>query len=304
METLFPNYDKQQLDKTYAIFDARRASAIKKHNDQGFVSYMENGQVIGAQAPVLQRESANIIVIADLRKLKHGIDSHERTLPGTLDGIQVEDIAMRTERGLAALSTVNDIFKTSVLMRLGYTVRNLTEAQLSMLAKGFALPAMVAAGGKDGVARFFNNRKVGFNRLIDQVNVFSGKVDDLKTLQYEFATGIDQLRAVDMSRQQLAKAVATRIGEIERDRFKLRLTGDTGPLNVEDEIRTLRGVLEDLESVTLYHGSPDDVFNLDKTRALALSASPTIANRYASGGIIKSVEQYIETPSGTPWSPW
>ena len=300
METLFPNYDKQQLDKLYAVFDARRASAIKKHNDQGFISYMENGQVIGAQAPVLQRESANVVVIADLRKLKHGIDSHEMTLPGLLDGIQVEEIAMRTERGLAVLGTVNDIFKTSVLMRLGYTVRNLTEAQLSMLAKGFALPAMVAAGGKDGVARFFNNRKVGFNRLIDQVNVMTGKVDDLKTLQYEFATGIDQLRAVDMSRQQLAKAVSTRIGEIERDRFKLRLTGDTGPLNVEDELRTLRGVLADLESVTLYHGSADDVFNLDKTRSLALSASPTIANRYASGGIIKSVEQYIPTPSGRP----
>ena len=300
METLFPNYDKQQLDTLYAVFDARRASAIKKHNDQGFVSYMENGQVIAAQAPVLQRESANIVIIADLRKLKHGIDAHEMTLPGLLDGIQVEDIAMRTERGLAALNTINDIFKTSVLMRLGYTVRNLTEAQLSMLAKGFALPAMVAAGGKDGVARFFNNRKVGFNRLIDQVNVMSGKVDDLKTLQYEFATGIDQLRAVDMSRQQLAKAISVRIGEIEADRFKLRLTGDTGPLNVEDELRTLRGALEDLESVTLYHGSPDDVFALDKTRSLALSASPTIANRYASGGIIKSVEQYIQTPTGRP----
>ena len=298
METLFPNYDQQQLDKIYAVFDARRATAIKKHNDQGFVSYMENGQVVVAQAPVLQRESANIVVIADLRKLKYGIDAHEMTLPGLLDGVQVEEIAMRTERGLAVLNTINDIFKTSVLMRLGYTVRNLTEAQLSMLAKGFALPAMVAAGGKDGVARFFNNRKVGFNRLIDQVNVMSGKVDDIKTLQYEFATGIDQLRAVDMSRQQLAKAISVRIGEIERDRFKLRLTGDTGPLTVEDELRTLRGALEDLESVTLYHGSPDDVFNLDKTRSLALSASPTIANRYASGGIIKSVEQYIETPKG------
>lgn len=300
METLFPNYDQQQLDKIYAVFDARRSSAIKKHNDQGFVSYMENGQVVVAQAPVLQRESANMVVIADLRKLKYGIDAHEMTLPGLLDGVQVEEIAMRTERGLAVLNTVNDIFKTSVLMRLGYTVRNLTEAQLSMLAKGFAIPAMVAAGGKDGVARFFNNRKVGFNRLIDQVNVMSGKVDDIKTLQYEFATGIDQLRAVDMSRQQLAKAISVRIGEIERDRFKLRLTGDTGPLTVEDELRTLRGALEDLESVTLYHGSPDDVFNLDKTRSLALSASPTIANRYASGGIIKSVEQYIPTPSGRP----
>jgi hypothetical protein len=304
LSTLFPNYSADNINKLYAIFDYRRASRIKQHRDQGFVSYMENGQVVNAIAPVLQRESANIVIIADLRKLKYAIDSHERVLPGILDGLGVEDLTLRTQKGLSALSTINDIFKTSVLMRLGYTVRNITEAQLSMLAKGFALPAMVAAGGPEAVRRFFNNRKVGFNRLIDQVNVATGKVDDIRALEYAFQSEVDKLRAIDMSRKQLAKAVSTRIRDIENDTFRLRLGPSTGvgvgPLTVEDELRTLRGVLADLESVTLYHGSPEAAFKLDEARVLATSASPSVAARYSTGFTIHSTENYLETPSGRP----
>lgn len=300
LATLFPNYDQATVDSLYAIFDYRRASRIKAHRDQGFVSYLENGQVISAVNPVLQRESANFVIIADMRKLARAIKSHESILPGLLDGIDVQDLTLRTEKGLAALGTINDIFKTSVLMRLGYTVRNITEAQLSMLAKGFAMPAMVAAGGKDAVGRFFNNRQVGFTRLIDQVNINAGRIDDVPTLQYAFMSEVDKLRAVDMSRKQLAKAISTRIGELERDAFKQRFTPGVGPLTVEDEVKTLKGVLADLESITLYHGSADGAFKLDESRSLAMSASPAIARRYAQGGIIKSIEQYIPTPSGRP----
>jgi hypothetical protein len=301
MAALFPNYDQQTIDKLYAIFDYRRASRIKQHRDQGFVSYLENGQVVHAIAPVLQRESANTVIIADLRKLKYAIDSHEKILPGLLDGIQVEDIVLRSEKGLSALATVNDIFKTSVLMRLGYTVRNITEAQLSMLAKGFALPAMAAAGGQEAVKRFFNNRKVGFSRLIDQVNVNAGRIDDIPTLQYAFMSEVDKLRAIDMSRKQLAKAVSARIRDLENDKFKVRLTDNAvGPLTAEDEIRTLRGVLADLDSVTLYHGSTEAAFKLDESRVLATSASPAIAARYSTGFTTHSVENYLKTPSGRP----
>jgi hypothetical protein len=300
LSTLFPNYSADNIDKLYAIFDYRRASRIKQHRDQGFVSYMENGQVVNAIAPILQRESANTVIIADLRKLKYAIDSHERVLPGILDGLGVEDLTLRTQKGLSALSTINDIFKTSVLMRLGYTVRNITEAQLSMLAKGFALPAMAASGGQEAVKRFFNNRKVGFSRLIDQVNVSAGKVDDVRALEYAFQSEVDKLRSIDMSRKQLAKAVSTRIKDIEEDRFKLRLTGEVGPLTAEDEIRTLRGVLADLESVTVYHGSPEAAFKLDEARVLATSASPSIAARYSTGFTIHSTENYLQTPSGRP----
>jgi hypothetical protein len=299
LSVLFPNYQQSTIDSLYAIFDSRRASRIKQHRDQGFVSYLENGQVISAVNPVLQRESANFVIIADMRKLARAIKAHEGILPGLLDGIDVQDLTMRTDKGLAALGTINDIFKTSVLMRLGYTVRNITEAQLSMLAKGFAMPAMVAAGGTQAVERFFKNRQVGFTRLIDQVNINAGRVDDVSTLQYAFMTEVDKLRAVDMSRKQLAKAISTRIGELERDAFKQRFTPGVGPLTVEDEVKTLKGVLADLESVTLYHGSPGP-FKLDESRSIAMSASPAIARRYAQGGNIVSIEQYIPTKTGRP----
>jgi hypothetical protein len=296
---LFPNYDTETLDKIYRIYDARRASLIERHNNQGFLGYFDNGQFVNMTSPLLQRQGANTVVIMDIGRLAQGVKAHERVLPTLLQGLDVDNLAIRSAKTSAALDTINSIFKTSVLMRLGYTVRNLTEAQLSMMAKGIALPAMVAANGKAGVERFFNNRKVGFTRLVDQVNIMTGKADDFNVLQHEIGSATDMLRSVDMGRQQLAKAVSQRIGEIERDRFRLRLTGDTGPLTIEDELNTLKGVLADLESVTLYHGSAGPLA-LDKTRALATSASPDIARRYTGTGTIHNAEQYIETPSGRP----
>ncbi len=299
INALFPNYDTETLDKIYRIYDARRASLIERHNNQGFLGYFDNGQFVNMSSPLLQRQGANTVVIMDIGKLAQGVKAHERVLPTLLQGLDVDNLAIRSAKTSAALDTINSIFKTSVLMRFGYTTRNLAEAQLSMMAKGFALPAMVASGGKGAVERFFNNRKVGFTRLVDQVNIMSGKTDDFNVLQHEIASQGDMLRSVDMGRQQLAKAVSQRIGEIERDKFTLRLTGNTGPLNVKDELKTLKGVLADLESVTLYHGSSGPLA-LDKTRALATSAYPSIARRYTGTGTIHNAEQYIATPSGRP----
>jgi hypothetical protein len=317
INTLFPNYDQETLDKIYKIYDARRASLIERHNNQGFLGYFDGDQFVNAKSPLLERQGANTVIIADLARLKQGIDAHERVLPTLLQGIDVDNLAIRTNKSMAALDTINDIFKTSVLMRLGYTVRNLTEAQLSMMAKGFALPAMVAANGKEGVARFFNNRNAGINRLADNVNIVLGKEDNFKVIQNEISSQIDMLRSVDMGRQQLAKEVSIRIAELEGMRvgktvrgFTKAITSDiTGEAAItvaeaekvafEVELRTLKGVLADLESVTLYHGAPGAI-ELDKTRALATSASPSVARRYAESGIIASVEQYIPTPTGRP----
>jgi hypothetical protein len=317
INTLFPNYDQETLDKIYKIYDARRASLIERHNNQGFLGYFDGDQFVNAKSPLLERQGANTVIIADLARLKQGIDAHERVLPTLLQGIDVDNLAIRTNKSMAALDTINDIFKTSVLMRLGYTVRNLTEAQLSMMAKGFALPAMVAANGKEGVARFFNNRNAGINRLADSVNITLGKADDFNVIQHEIGSQIDMLRSVDMGRQQLAKEVSTRIAELEGMRvgktvrgFTRAITSDiTGEAAItvaeaekvafEVELRILKGVLADLESVTLYHGAPGTI-QLDKTRALATSASPSVARRYAEGGVIASVEQYIPTVTGRP----
>lgn len=302
---LFPKYSEKEIDTLYQLFDSRRANAIQKHKDQGFISYFVGDSIQHAVAPILNREAANTVIIADMRKLKYAIDAHEGSLKTLLSGVDTQDLALRGQKGLAALDTVNDIFKTSVLMRLGYTVRNLTEAQLSMAAKGFALPGMFLANGREGAIRFFNNRKTGFSRLGDHVNVMLGRVDDSKVLNDEIGRYIDALRNDDMTSQQMVKHINQRLGELldSRKGFTDRQgpMPETGgqPLRVEDEVRLLMGALADLESKVTYHGSPTK-FQIDESRPISTSGVKSVADRYSQGGVIASVEQYIPTKTGKP----
>lgn len=302
---LFPQYSKDEIDKLYSLFDSRRANAIAKHKDQGFISYFVGDSIQHAVAPMLNREAANTVIIADMRKLKYAIDAHEGSLKTLLSGVDTQDLALRSQKGLAALDTVNDIFKTSVLMRLGYTVRNLTEAQLSMAAKGFALPGMFLANGKEGAARFFNNRKVGFQRLGDHVNVLLGRADDSKVLNDDIGRYIDALRNDDMTTSQMVKHINQRLSELldSRQGFIDRAgpMPEKGgrPLRVEDEVKLLMGALSDLESKVTYHGSPAN-FKIDESRPISTSGVKSIADRYAKGGTFHSIENYIPTKTGKP----
>ena len=302
---LFPKYSQDEIDTLYQLFDSRRAGAIAKHKDQGFISYFVGDSIQHAVAPILNREAANTVIIADMRKLKYAIDAHEGSLKMLLSSVDTQDLALRGQKGLAALDTINDIFKTSVLMRLGYTVRNVTEAQLSMAAKGFALPGMFLANGKEGAARFFNNRKTGFSRLGDHINVMLGRTDDSKVLADEVGRYVDALRNDDMTSNQMAKHINQRLGElldsqkgfVERQGPMPEKGGR--PLRVEDEVKLLMGALSDLESKVTYHGSSTR-FDINEARSLSTSGVKSIADRYAKGGTFHSVEQYIETPSGRP----
>jgi hypothetical protein len=312
---IFPQYadNPKLLEDIYKIYDARRATLIQRHNNQGFLGYFNGSQFVNMTSPLLARQGANTVIIADLKRLKEGVEAHERVLPTLLQGIDVDNLAVRSQKTMAALDTINDIFKTSVLMRLGYTVRNLTEAQMSMMAKGFALPSMVAANGKEGVKRFFANRETGSQRLVDNVKVLLGRKEDLLVLQHEVGSQIDNIRSIDMSIKQLGKEVANRVKEIEKawsvSKNVKALEGELGAagaapgeaqaLAFQEEYRILKGVLADLESATLYHGSPQS-FNLDKSRALVTSENAQIARRYSTSGTYHSAEQYIQTPSGRP----
>ena len=308
-----PNMTQQQIEKLYAIFDYRRAKTLKEHKDRGFLSiFTENGPVI-AKFPQLERESANIVIAMDLRRLKDGIDSYERVLPGILSGIDPTEIAVRGQKFMNTLDNVNDIFKTSVLMRLGYTVRNLTEAQLSMMAKAFALPAAVAVGGPSAVQRFLQNRKAGFTRLIDNVEVLAGRKDDINVLRDEVAKLQDMLRGLDLSRKGLAGEIRTRMADIERggerlianyiaaEKAKGNLVGveEAAAIVLPRELKRLRSALAEAEAVTLYHGSTADAFEFDPTRPLSASTNAQIADRYATQEFAFGLERYI-SDTGRP----
>jgi len=308
-----PNMTQQQIEKLYAIFDYRRAKTLKEHKDRGFLSiFTENGPVI-AKFPQLERESANIVIAMDLRRLKDGIDSYERVLPGILSGIDPTEIAVRGQKFMNTLDNVNDIFKTSVLMRLGYTVRNLTEAQLSMMAKAFALPAAVAVGGPSAVQRFLQNRKAGFTRLIDNVEVLAGRKDDINVLRDEVAKLQDMLRGLDLSRKGLAGEIRTRMADIERggerlianyiaaEKAKGNLVGveEAAAIVLPRELKRLRSALAEAEAVTLYHGSTADAFEFDPARPLSASTNAQIADRYATQEFSFGLERYI-SDTGRP----
>jgi len=308
-----PNMSQQQIEKLYAIFDYRRAKTLKEHKDRGFLSiFTENGPVI-AKFPQLERESANIVIAMDLRRLKDGIDSYERVLPSILSGIDPTEIAVRGQKFMNTLDNVNDIFKTSVLMRLGYTVRNLTEAQLSMMAKAFALPAAVAVGGPSAVQRFLQNRKAGVSRLIDNVEVLAGRKDDINVLRDEVAKLQDMLRGLDLSRKGLAGEIRTRMADIERggerlisnyiaaEKAKGNLVGveEAAAIVLPRELTRLRSALAEAEAVTLYHGSAANTFEFDPARPLSASTNAQIADRYATQEFSFGLERYI-SDTGRP----
>jgi hypothetical protein len=305
MAHLFPQYSKDEIDKLYGLFDSRRAGAIQKHKDQGFISYFVGDTLQHAVAPILNREAANTVIIADMRKLKYAIDAHEGSLKTLLSGLDTQDLALRGQKGLAALDTVNDIFKTSVLMRLGYTVRNVAEAQLSMAAKGFALPGMFLANGKEGAARFFNNRKTGFSRLGDHINVLLGRADDANVQADSIARYIDAIRNDDMTINQTVKHINQRLSELldsEKgfiDRQGPATEAGARPLRAEDEVKILMGVLADLQSKVTYHGSPTK-FAIDASRPISTSGIKSVADGYAKGGTYHSISDYIPTKSGRP----
>ena len=299
MATLFPDYSQEQLDKIYAIFDSRRQSVITRMKNQGFVSYFNGDQVEHAQIPLLQREGANTVVTADLRRLKNGIDAHAAVLPNILSGVSVGDIAMRGDRALKALDTVNDIFKTSVLLRLGYTTRNLAEAGLSIAAKGMALPAVAAAGGKDAVGRFFKNRATGFQRLSDSVNVMLGRKENVSQLQATIADVTDQLRSVSQSKKNISKALYNQIQEIERSIASRGLNplapGVEGPTTKEaDALKRLHEAFADAQAQNLYHGSADADFKFDSSRPIALTGSQAVAKNYSTMDTPVGIENYLK----------
>jgi hypothetical protein len=316
---IFPNWSESEIEKIYAIYDSRRATAIKKMKDQGFISTIEGDRVVhNIDVPILGRESANFVVTADLRKLKRAIDAHETVLPGILEGLDVEQGALRWRRTIAGLDTINDIFKTSVLLRLGYTVRNNAEAALSLAAKGFALPAIAATGGKAAMDRFFKNRKVGFTRLADNLKVMTGRQSSVNSLQLQLAQFADNIQSVEKSTKSLAKEIYRVAQEInanpdsivnayiDAEKAKGNLVGreEVERLAIAQELRKIAPALAELDSVTGYHGSLDSKFKFDGNNPLALSTTRNIADRYATPEYTLSLEDYLSKvdKNGTPLS--
>ena len=250
------------------IWDAykgRRKVSMDSIRDRKFL--MTNDDTI-LKIPYLERQGANALPMIDLENYARVLKENS----GLIKAIDGSHGILDPDRDRYIAGLLNDVWKASVLLRLGYTVRNISEATMSILAKGYGLVA-ASELSTEGVKKWYNNRIVGIDRLTDKTLVSKGlREDSIKLRQ--------QLASVQQDRAQIASLNK----DIDEHMSAVELAFKRGQLNEEQMLEFL-DVSSYRTGEFMYHGSPTGLRGLDPKRPLAMSYSADIAERYADAGM-------------------
>lgn len=261
----------------WAAYKQRRNTARQAIKDRKFL--MTEDDVI-LKVPYLERQGANALPMVDLENYARVIEKNKGFVDSLTGGLDITDPdSWRYTTGI-----INDMWKASVLLRLGYTIRNVSEGALSILAKGYGLLALGDLN-KEGVQAWYSNRVRDIERLADKRLVAQGLREDSVKLREAF--GKKQYEY--MAAERLFDDIKDYLPAVERLFRQGKLT----------EQQSLE-VIEAFQYATgewLYHGSSAPLTQLDNTRAFAMTYSEDIANRYAERGIpiISASEIYRRT---------
>ena len=250
------------------IWDAykgRRKTAMDSMRDRKFL--MTNDNTI-LKIPYLERQGANALPMVDLENYARVLKENSGLIKA-IDGSHgiVDPDEFRYIAGI-----LNDMWKASVLLRLGYTVRNVGEASMSILAKGYGLVA-AAELSTEGAKNWYSNRMIGVERLTDKNLVSKGLREDSIKLRQQIAN-IQQDRA----------QIASLNKDIDEHMSGVELAFKRGQLTEEQMLEFL-DVSSYRTGEFMYHGSPTGLRSLNPKRPLAMSYSADIAERYADAGM-------------------
>jgi len=259
------------------IWDAykgRRKTAMDSIRDRKFL--MTNDGTI-LKIPYLERQGANALPMVDLENYARVLKENSGLIKA-IDGSHgiVDPDTLKYTAGI-----MNDMWKASVLLRLGYTVRNISEATMSILAKGYGLVA-AAEFSQEGAKNWYENRLVGIDRLTDKTLVAKGlREDSLKLRQQLVSTQADR------------EVIANLNKDIDEHMAGVELAFKRGQLTEEQMLEFL-DVSSYRTGEFMYHGSPTGLRGLNGKRPLAMSYSADIAERYADKGmpVISASEIY------------
>ena len=251
-------------EKIWNMYKGRRKMAMDQVRDRKFLMTNDDNVML---IPYLERQGANALPMVDL-------DNYARVLKenkGFIQAIEgtrgvIDPDAARYISGLA-----NDLWKASVLLRLGYTVRNVTEATLSIAAKGYGLIA--AADLRESGKAWFDNRITGIERLSDQILVNKGARENSLVLRQELANNSLEHAALNRVDDEIDGHVASHERAFKR-----------GELSEEKMLEFL-DVSSYRTGEFLYHGSPTGLTSLDPSRAFAMSFNDGVAQQYADRGM-------------------
>lgn len=246
---------------------AKMTRARSQLNNKGFLSFIKDGGDIGIlRSPVLQRATANTVQMYDARALDRAFGrlGHEG-LRATADGFK--------DSALWAMDTVNNMFKVSVLFRLGYTVRNLSEAALSIAATGNLGPVIMAVGPERFSTWRGATARAG-GRLIDRIGISGGKWDDPLALSDQIVAHQANEDIAETQIQQLLD----RISGVNTK--KLAESGDPYKAEAARKIEEFKTVLGQRE--VTYHATDRPVgWKPSASEPLSTSRSLQLTQRYA-----------------------
>ena len=246
-------------------YKSRRQTALDTIRDRKFL--MTNDDVI-LKIPYLERQGANALPMVDLENYARVLKANMGVLKSIgRKGEIVDPDEMRYVTGI-----LNDMWKASVLLRLGYTIRNVSEATLSILGKGYGLLALGDLN-RDGFKSWYNNRVQGIERLADRTLVNKGLREDSIQIRRNLAETQSEIFATEKIINE------ARLYAEAAERLFLE-----GKLN-ETQYKELLELSEYLSGQYLYHGSTAPIKALDKNRPLAMSFSQDIAEQYAEAGM-------------------
>jgi len=274
--TSFEDFAVAQLNQSLGISDetaaviwnaykGRRKVGMDAIRDRKFL--MTDDNVI-LKIPYLERQGANALPMVDLENYSRVMKENK----GLIQAIEGSHGIIDPDRDRYVMGLLNDVWKASVLLRLGYTVRNTAEATMSILAKGYGL---VAASdiSKEGATQWYQNRVIGIERLTDKNLVKKGVREDSVALRNE------------LTRTQTERAQINSLNqEIDSQIEAIELAFKQGKLTQEQALEFLE-ISSYRTGEILHHGSPTSLTGLNPNRPLAMTYSDDIANRYAEAGM-------------------
>jgi hypothetical protein len=246
-------------------YKGRRKTAVDNVRDRKFL--MTNDDVI-LKIPYLERQGANALPMVDLENYARVIKENS----GLIKAIDGSHGILDPDRDRYIAGLLNDVWKASVLLRLGYTVRNVSEATMSILAKGYGLVA-AADISQEGFSKWYQNRLVGIDRLTDRTLVSKGLREDSIKLRQQLA-----------SLQQDRAQIASLNKDIDEHMAAVEIAFKRGQLTEEQMLEFL-DVSSYRTGEFMYHGSPTGLRGLNTNRPLAMSYASEVAERYADAGM-------------------
>jgi hypothetical protein len=274
--TSFEDFAVAQLNQSLGISDetaaiiwnaykGRRKVGMDAIRDRKFL--MTDDNVI-LKVPYLERQGANALPMVDLENYARVMKENK----GLIQAIEGSHGIVDPDRDRYVMGLLNDVWKASVLLRLGYTVRNTAEATMSILAKGYGLVA-AADISKEGVSKWYENRIIGIERLTDKNLIKKGLREDSVALRNE------------LTRTQAERAQINSLNkEIDDQMEAIELAFKRGKLTQEQALEFLE-ISSYRTGEILHHGSPTALTGLNLNRPLAMTYSDDIANRYAESGM-------------------